>query len=166
MKSRIIVVTFISAPLVFSSGFAGVKAPQFTLKSLEGDSVSLADYAGKALFINFWATWCPPCKREIPHFNKLYRVHKESGFEILGISMDRNGEQAINQFKSTNEILFPVLLSIEQVWKDYQALLKPSQKGAIPTTFVVDIKGEIVEIFVGGQGYDIFERAIKKALEK
>ena len=166
MKFRLLMASTAVVIIAFTALYAGGKAPEFTLESLEGAEVSLSDYAGKALFINFWATWCPPCKREIPVFNKFYEKYKERGFVILGISVDRGGAEAVKEFMTSQPIAFPVLLASEEVYDRYQALLEPSERGAIPTTFVVNRKGEVIDIFVGARNDEAVEKAIKKALSK
>ena len=74
------------------------KAPQFTLPDINGNQVSLSDFEGKVVILDFWATWCPPCVKEVPHFIELYDEYKEQGFEMLGISLDAGGANDVKPF--------------------------------------------------------------------
>lgn len=112
----------------------GVMAPDFQLKTIDGEVVKLSDYKGKKVILNFWATWCPPCKKEIP---ELQAFHERSGDEItiLGVNIDTNNQ--VEDFVKERKITFPVLLDHgEKVSKMYQVI-------AIPTTYFIDEKGLI-----------------------
>jgi len=112
-------------------------APDFTLKDLNGAEVSLSDFEGKVLFINFWATWCPPCRAEIPDFIEAYDEYKNSGLAILGISVDRDKEEIVSEFAKRLQMNYPVAMATPELFRDYT----PPQ--AIPTTLVVDGSGKI-----------------------
>jgi peroxiredoxin len=134
-------------------------APNFSLQDLEGNSVSLADYRGKVVFVNFWATWCPPCRAEIPHFVELVNQYGKDGFAILGISVDDPKDQnKIPGFKEKYKINYPILLSNGQVANDYGGIR------SIPTTFVVDREGKALGKIVGSRSKKQFEEIIKEAL--
>jgi peroxiredoxin len=117
------------------------QAPDFSLTDLNGKTVKLADYKGKVLFINFWATWCPPCRAEIPDFVEVYGQMKAKGLEILGISLDTKGKEAVVAFVEKYKITYPIVLetrdNTEKVISDFD----PGQ--FIPTTFVIDKQGRI-----------------------
>jgi len=144
--------------------FAGPKAPNFTLQNLEGEEVSLSDYEGNVLIIDFWATWCPPCKMEIPHFNELFTEYNERGLEVLGISLDRGGMDVVTKFMEDTEINYTVLMGNNSLSNDYQEFVKPDERNAIPFTFVVDREGNIAEVMVGYKPKADFEKAIVKLL--
>jgi peroxiredoxin len=122
-------------------------APDFTLTDLNGKTIKLADYKGKVLFLNFWATWCPPCRAEIPDFIEAYAEQKANGLEILGISLDTRGKDAVAAFIEKYEVNYPVVLesrqNTEKIVNDYQ----PGQY--IPTTIIIDKSGRIRDKAVG-----------------
>ena len=123
------------------------QAPDFRLTDINGKTISLSDYKGKVLFLNFWATWCPPCRAEIPDFVEAYGQEKAKGLEILGISLDSKGKDAIVAFVEKYKINYPIVLetrqATEQITSDYQ----PGQ--FIPTTIVIDKRGRIRDKHVG-----------------
>lgn len=125
----------------------GVPAPDFTLTDLSGKTVKLSDYRGKVLFLNFWATWCPPCRAEIPDFVEAYSQEKANGLEILGVSVDTKGKDAISDFVEQYKINYPVVLEsrqkTEKLVNDYQ----PGQY--IPATIIIDKSGRIRHKEVG-----------------
>jgi len=118
-------------------------APGFTLTDLEGNEISLSDYQGKVIFINFWATWCPPCRAEIPGFVEMYEKYKEKGIQILGISVDKTREWKVVQFAKQYKINYPVALGTREVINDY----RPGQ--FIPSTIIIDQKGKIRHKHIG-----------------
>jgi peroxiredoxin len=112
-------------------------APNFTLKDLNGSEITLSDYEGKMLVLNFWATWCPPCRAEIPDFIEVYSEYRDKGLEILGISVDQVSPNQVRQFVERNEMNYPVAMATRELFRDY-----PSPQ-AIPTTLVIDRTGKI-----------------------
>jgi peroxiredoxin len=122
-------------------------APNFKLTDLNGRQISLADYKGKVLFLNFWATWCPPCRAEIPDFVEAYAEQKANGLEILGISLDTKGKEIVVSFVDKYKINYPVVLesrqATEKIINDYQ----PGQY--IPATIIIDKSGRIRHKEVG-----------------
>ncbi len=110
----------------------GRPAPAFTLTDLEGKLVSLSDFKKKAILLDFWATWCPPCVKEIPHFITLYEQYKDQGFEVVGISVDREGVEVVKSFAEQHRINYPILMSNQRVIQRYGGV--PS----IPTTFLIN----------------------------
>jgi peroxiredoxin len=112
-------------------------APAFTLKDANGQSVQLADYRGKVVVLNFWATWCGPCGIEIPWFVAFEQQYKAQGFAVLGVSMDEDGWQAVKPFLSEHKINYRVLLGNDSVSQLYGGL------DALPTTFVIDREGNV-----------------------
>ena len=107
-------------------------APEFSLKNLSGQTVRLADYRGKIVVLDFWATWCPPCRKEIPDFVQLQKDYGEKGVQILGISVDRGGTKLLTPFAEKYKINYPILLSDGKVDQAYGGIT------GIPTTFIID----------------------------
>jgi len=133
------------------------KAPDFSLKDAHGRSLSLSSLRGKVVLINFWATWCPPCKAEMPSMNRLYNEIRNRGFEIVAISTD-NSLSTIRDFLARNRIDFPVLFDeTKSVTRQYHVF-------SMPTTFLIDRNGMIVEKFYGEE--DWTDPAIRKKIEK
>lgn len=135
-------------------------APDFTLNDLEGNSHTLSEYRGKVVLVDFWATWCPPCVVEIPHFVKLYNKYNEKGFVILGASLDNNMKK-LKDFVSAQGITYPILVNAGNVGTTYAVQ-------AIPTAYLIDKQGKIEKKFVGYRpGYEKeIEKILLKLLEK
>ncbi|MGG1685603.1 TlpA family protein disulfide reductase [Pseudalkalibacillus sp. NRS-1564] len=124
----------------------GDKAPDFTLYSLEGEEVSLSDYKGKVTFINFWTTWCPPCKKEMPDMQEFYEEKAEEyDAEILSINITTNesSSQVVEDFVKENALTFPVLLDENGEQSNTFATI------TIPTTYLVDKNGIIMKRVIG-----------------
>jgi peroxiredoxin len=134
-------------------------APDFALKDANGKLVHLADYRGKVVLLDFWATWCGPCKIEIPWFMEFQRKYKDRGFEVLGVSMDDDGWKAITPFVNQKKINYRIVLGDDKTGDQYGGL------EALPTTFVIDRSGRIASVHVGLAGKKDFADAIEKLLE-
>ena len=133
-------------------------APDFTLKDLNDKNISLSDYSGKLVFVNFWATWCPPCRAEVPAFISMYDKYKEQGLEIIGISTDRDGKAVVQSFVEKSNVNYPIVMFNMDVISAYGGIT------GIPTTFIVNPEGKIVNKFVGYPGEEAFEKEIQKWL--
>ncbi|UCD33304.1 MAG: TlpA family protein disulfide reductase [Desulfobacterales bacterium] len=121
----------------------GVPAPNVSLPGLDGKNVSLADFKGKVVLLNIWATWCAPCVAEMPSMEKLYQELKGEDFELLAISVDESGAEAVKPFVEKYKLGFPVLLDTKGEIKDlYQAT-------GIPESFIIDKNGMIVDKIIG-----------------
>ncbi len=116
---------------------AAVPAPDFSLQDLQGNALSLAGFKGKVLVINFWATWCPPCRREIPDFIAAYNELKAEGLEIIGVSVDELPAASLLDWVKKMGITYPVALATEKIVADYE----PGDY--IPATIIVDRQGLI-----------------------
>ncbi len=155
--------TTAAAPAPKAQGASGaeelVAAPDFTLKDINGNDVSLKDYRGKLVFVNFWATWCGPCRAEIPAFVDLIDTYGKDGFAILGISLDSPRDiKKIPAFMEQMKMNYPVLLANEEVRADYGGI------SSIPTTFVINREGKVLGRIVGARPHEMFENIIKKYL--
>ena len=139
----------------------GEAAPDFALPLLGGGEVSLEALRGKVLFVNFWATWCTPCRLEAPSLQRLYATLKGDGFEVLGITIDNADQsEAVNRFRSDFALGFPIPLDpTKKVYDAYQV-------GGVPETYLVDGEGKILEHFIGPQNWDDprYVREIRRAL--
>jgi thiol-disulfide isomerase/thioredoxin len=120
-------------------------APQFSLANLDGKNVSLKDFANKVIVVDFWATWCGPCREEIPHLNELYENYRGKGLVVVGISMDAEGPEVVKQFAKELRMEYPVVMGNENVQQDFGGIV------GLPTTFVIDRKGNIVKKYTGYQ---------------
>lgn len=137
----------------------GKKAPSFVLTDLQGKKVSLADYKGRPVLVNFWATWCGPCKVEMPWFEQLRNQYASQGFEILGLADDADaGKDAISKVAQKSGVTYPILLTDGKVQDAYGGL------DVLPMSFYVDRNGVIVEQTAGLGSKDQIEANIKKTI--
>jgi cytochrome c biogenesis protein CcmG/thiol:disulfide interchange protein DsbE len=126
----------------------GFLAPQFALSDLSGKMVSLRDLRGKVILLNFWASWCGPCRAEIPALERLYQKRKDRGFEIMAVNTERSSASQIASFAQKFGMSFPILLNPQgDMGNNYWVR-------AIPTSFLVDKKGVIRWKIVGGREWD------------
>jgi peroxiredoxin len=112
-------------------------APDFTLKSLGGEDVVLSKQKGKVVVVNFWATWCGPCRAEVPHLNAIFEKYRDKGLEIIGISLDRTGETAVRSFVEKNGMRYIIAMANSDVTQKFGGVM------VIPTTFIVDREGNL-----------------------
>jgi peroxiredoxin len=123
----------------------GYMAPGFTLEMMkERRVVNLSDYKGKVVLLNFWASWCFPCREEMPSMQELYQIFKDRDFEILAVNLDKFGEEKVFSFVSNYGLTFPILLD-----KELKTALSYEVRN-IPTTYVIDKNGIIKEKIIGG----------------
>jgi cytochrome c biogenesis protein CcmG/thiol:disulfide interchange protein DsbE len=137
----------------------GKAAPAFKLASVAGMSpqVSLADYKGKVVLVNFWATWCPPCREEVPEFVKVQQELNPKGFTILGLSVDEDAKP-VGEFITQNRINYPVAIDDGSASNAYGGIT------SIPTSFLVDRQGNIVQTFQGAIDADTLRKAVQPLL--
>ena len=134
------------------------QAVNFSLKSSNGTSYELSKYKGKVVVVNFWATWCGPCRKEIPDFIEAYKKYKSKGLEIIGISLDQDGWTKVTPYVKQSNINYPVVLGDEKVVQNYGGF------NAIPTTFIVDKNGNIVDQHTGTMSLKQLEAKLKPLL--
>lgn len=140
---------------------SGSSAPGFSLPLPGGAEISLAELGGRVVFVNFWATWCAPCREEAPSLERLYQTLHAEGFEVLGISIDaEQDEGAVEAFRREFGLTFPIPRDPhKRVYGAYQV-------SGVPETFLVDRSGRVLERFVGPQNWDDprYARAIRRTL--
>jgi cytochrome c biogenesis protein CcmG/thiol:disulfide interchange protein DsbE len=121
----------------------GQPAPDFAFPDLDGKMVRLSDYRGKVLFFNIWATWCPPCREEMPSMEKLYKELKGSDFEIVAVAIDASGAKAVVPFVKEYNLSFPVLLDPEGTIKTRYGIT------GVPESFIINRQGIIEKVIIG-----------------
>jgi peroxiredoxin len=134
-------------------------APNFSLKDADGNPVHLADYRGKVVLVNFWATWCGPCEVEIPWFVEFEQKYKDQGFAVLGLSMDDDGWKAVRPFIASHKINYRVMIASEVVSQQFGDI------DSLPTSFVLDRQGRIATNHVGLIDKRDYQNEILKLLE-
>jgi len=132
----------------------GKPAPAFDLPDLEGNKVELSSMKGKVLILDFWATWCPPCKEEVPHLVRLQSKYRDQGLQIVGLSLDKGGASVVKPFAEEHDVNYTMLIATDETAKAYGGV------AMIPTTFVVDRSGVVVKRFIGYTTPEAFEEAI------
>lgn len=128
-------------------------APDFELTTLEGKKVKLSDYKGKKVILNFWATWCPPCRAEMPDMEEFYSTYKDKDIVILGVNLTKSEqeESVVREFIKSYGITYPIPLDVES------SVAETYQVSAIPTSYFIDTKGVIREKIVGPMDFDMMK---------
>jgi thiol-disulfide isomerase/thioredoxin len=134
-------------------------APDFTLQTLDGKQMTLSALKGKAVLLNFWATWCSPCKIEMPWFVELQKQYGPQGLQIVGVAMDDASKEDIAKFAKDIGVNYPILVGKEAVGDLYGGV------PALPETFFIGRDGKIVDKILGLKGKSEIEDDIKKALD-
>ncbi len=136
---------------------------------LNGEDMYFEDFKGYVLLVDFWATWCPPCRMEIPWFIEFHNKYKDKKFEVIGVSVDKTGADKVKEFMDKIGINYPVIMATQEILKKYEdAMGKPIR--SIPTTFIKNKAGEIAHTHIGvpqaANPKDVFEEEIKKLLDE
>ncbi|MEH7075648.1 thiol-disulfide oxidoreductase ResA [Neobacillus drentensis] len=133
----------------------GSEAPDFALIDMQGNKHQLSDYRGQGVFLNFWGTWCPPCKKEMPYINNQYHQYKEKGVQVLTVDIQES-ELAVNQFADRLKLDFPIMIDTDkEVMNTYG--IDP-----LPATFLIDKNGKVVNYYTG----ELTEDKIREFMEK
>lgn len=149
----------IAVSLIAQSSYSqNKKAPYFELKDLNGKQVRLSDFAGKVVILDFWATWCGPCKKGIPEFIELQKQYSKQGLVVIGIALD--DFESVKTFYQNYKMNYPVLMGTNDVVKLYGGIR------GIPTAFIVGKDGMIKQRYEGYRPKAVFEKDIKAELVK
>jgi Peroxiredoxin len=135
----------------------GATAPDFSLADINGKTVSLSEFSGKVVILDFFASWCPPCRQEIPGFIELEQSYGAQGFAMIGVAVEAAG--AAKEFAGKTGINYPVLVDDGKVSDVYGPIR------SIPTTFVIDKNGKIAKMYIGSHEKSVFEADIKELLK-
>ena len=134
-------------------------APNFSLKDADGNAVNLAEYRGKVVLVNFWATWCGPCEAEIPWFIEFEKKYKDRGFAVLGVSMDDDGWKSVRPYVASHKINYRVVIGSEVVSQQFGEI------DSLPTSFMLDRQGRIASNHVGLVDKVDYQNEIVKLLQ-
>jgi len=134
----------------------GNLAPDFELKTMDGETMKLSDFRGKKLIVNLWATWCPPCRAEMPDMQKFYEENKNKGIEILSVNLTASEQQPENIDKFIEEfgITFPVVLDEKNSVADHYQVV------SIPTSYIIDSRGVIQQKIIGPMNKEMMEELV------
>jgi len=133
----------------------GAQAPDFALVDMQGKKHKLSDYRGQGVFLNFWGTWCPPCKKEMPYINNQYHQYKDKGVQVLTVDIQES-ELAVNQFAERLKLDFPIMIDTDkEVMSTYG--IDP-----LPATFLINKNGEVVDYYTG----ELTEEKVREFMEK
>jgi len=119
------------------------EAPAFEVRTLDGEWLALEELRGQVVLVNFWATWCPPCRVEMPGFERVYRERRGDGFVIVGLSADRTGPEGVRRFLEERDITFPVAMDHGPLARDFGGVR------GLPTSFLIDRQGRIRHVVTG-----------------
>jgi peroxiredoxin len=140
----------------------GRTAPEFILYNLKGDTVSLDQFKGKVIILNFWAKWCGPCRMEIPDFIQMYTENREKGLEIVGITLSSGTVEQIKDFVTQNKMNYPVVTGTDEYLQNLTVLY--GGISGIPTTFLIDREGKIRQKWIGARRKSDFMLEVNKYL--
>jgi len=145
---------------VASSPNANAVGPAYELTTLDGNVVTSADLRGKVVLLNFWATWCPPCRLEMPGFESVYELNKNRGFVVLGVAMDADGTGPVQQFLAEHHITYPVAMASGPVVQTF------GNVNLLPTSFLIDRQGRVRNQVQGVFTAIALDQAVKHLLDE
>ena len=147
--------------LIGKTVMAATAMPSFSLASaLDGKEVSSKEFKGQVLLVSFFATWCPPCRQEIPVFIELQEKLRDKKFSILGLSVDEGGANIVKKLVETEKINYPILMADKAIMKGFGGV------AGIPTSFLVNRKGNVVKSYPGYIPHALLEKDIAQVMEK
>ncbi len=164
MKSLLLLLLLVNLPTLTFAGAerpqdaprvvaVGSVAPDFTLENMQGEKVNLSQYRGKVVIVNFWATWCPPCRTEMPSMEVLHETFKDDGLVLLAINVEQSGAKVVSEFLKESPYSFPILLDEQNQTQNSYTVFQ------YPSSFIVDREGIVVKKLVGAvhwMGGDIY----------
>jgi len=130
--------------------------------SENGKDVKLSDYKGKVILVNFWATWCPPCKKELPSLSQIASELKDKDFKMIGVSVDDN-QSVLNSYLQSNSLPYTIVHEPDQLVQKYMEATGQNQN-VVPQTYLIDKKGKVVEVIIGAKSKSDFINLINKYL--
>ena len=133
-------------------------APDFTLPAVDGSMVSMSDYRGKVILVEFWTTWCPTCKEMIPVLSKLHKKYSDKGLVILGVSLDKEGLKVLGPYVHEHQVPYKILMGSRKTSNAFGGV------SSIPVIYIVDREGRLVSKVIGYQSYGQLEKQVKKYL--
>ncbi|MGH2568683.1 MAG: TlpA disulfide reductase family protein [Bacteroidota bacterium] len=161
MKLNLLATLLIVVALSITGASAQTKqqAPNFSLKTSDGTTIELAKLKGKVVLVNFWATWCGPCRKEMPDFVEAYKQYKSKGLEIVGVSLDEDGWEVVDPFLKKYGINFPVVIGDGKLAQAYGGI------EFIPTSFLVDREGFVVDKHIGMLQKELLDKKLQPLLQ-
>jgi len=135
----------------------GNAAPEFTVTDIDGKKLALSDYKGKVVLLDFWATWCTPCRAEIPHFVEMQQKYGPQGFQVVGISMDDDAKP-VKEFYRQYNMSYPVAVGDDKLAQTFGGVL------GLPVNFIIDREGRIHAKFLGATDVSVIDKAVSDLL--
>jgi peroxiredoxin len=148
------------AAAVLGVGAPGALAPDVRVQTLEGEDFMLGDLRGQVVLVNFWATWCPPCRIEMPGFQRVWEEHRERGFTIVGLSTDRGMRGTVERYLEERGLTFPVALASAEAIRGF------GEPRALPTSYLIDHEGRIRHTVRGMFAEPALRRAVARLLDE
>jgi thiol-disulfide isomerase/thioredoxin len=136
-----------------------VSAPDFTLKTLDGQEITLSKLKGKVILLDFWATWCGPCRESIPHLVHLYKTYQKNGLEVIGMNLDRGDIETVRRFAKSMNIPYPIVSTPEEVSRNFGIT-------GFPTAVFIDKEGKVREKIVGFNSVVLTAKVVDLTSEK
>jgi peroxiredoxin len=136
---------------------SGNLAPDFTVTDIDGKKLKLSDYRGKVVLLDFWATWCAPCRAEIPHFVEMQQKYGSQGLQVLGISMDDDAKP-VREFAREYKMNYPIAVGDDKLAESFGGVL------GLPVNFIIDRDGRIVKKFIGATEVSTFDKEVEALL--